>query len=391
MPERILKISFKGELHRLKLSLRDGACAREAFDVVQCTVQRGLDLHGVAASSTICRYKDEEGDLCTLTEHSLDDWMAQGAEGALRLTVDLSAGAVTRQRLEATPAPGAHPARAHGDLRRSQGSDDDDPAVISHLERLAQSADEQVRRSSVAGLRKKVLLGSHRALAALTLLTSSDDEHVRRASADAICAAAVTGNSTASAALEILAGSSDEHIRRSAAALLGHASEAAEPRPKRVRLEADSSERDVREPLARVEAQGRRAAAGDEAAVADLGQMAHGPAEAVRRRAADALAAALEAGHACAVPSVSSLASHADEHIRRGAARALARAAAAGHAPREVADALVALTSHEDEEVRRSAGTALCAGAGGPEVIESLARHSDEDIRRAAAAALCLR
>lgn len=82
--DRTLKVSLDGETRRGKLSIPAGANAMEVFSGIQAAVSALFD---VPVAQMWLGYADEEGDVCTLSEHSVSDLGFLAPEGVLRLTL----------------------------------------------------------------------------------------------------------------------------------------------------------------------------------------------------------------------------------------------------------------------------------------------------------------
>mmetsp|Transcript_155709 Transcript_155709/g.275068 ORF Transcript_155709/g.275068 Transcript_155709/m.275068 type:complete len:459 (+) Transcript_155709:89-1465(+) len=80
---QILKVEFKGELRRLRVSLPKEASAGETFQTIQEAIKNGFGWNH--DSEITLKYKDEEADLCVLVEETVEDFLAQFAKGSLRL------------------------------------------------------------------------------------------------------------------------------------------------------------------------------------------------------------------------------------------------------------------------------------------------------------------
>lgn len=86
LSERTIKVTHDGEIYRGKLSVDVGATSCQAFSAIQSTVSA---LVGISAEHLWLKYEDEEGDLCTLTDISMEDFVALNAAGVLRLSLQV--------------------------------------------------------------------------------------------------------------------------------------------------------------------------------------------------------------------------------------------------------------------------------------------------------------
>jgi len=86
---RILKVTHGDDTRRAKLEIPVDAGAKEVFLAIQTTSLTLFSLPPSTAENMTLKYLDEEGDLCTLTSGTIDDFAFSTPEGALRLTLTL--------------------------------------------------------------------------------------------------------------------------------------------------------------------------------------------------------------------------------------------------------------------------------------------------------------
>jgi len=79
----VIKVDFDGDLRRISMTLPEDASNAEIFQGIQTAVAQGFDMVEVALPALT--YHDEEADLCTLVEASVDDMMQCSKNGTLRL------------------------------------------------------------------------------------------------------------------------------------------------------------------------------------------------------------------------------------------------------------------------------------------------------------------
>ena len=87
---RVVKFTLKDDTRRVKLDLLADAESSDAFEGLQGAV---LAAFGMASSEGECvslKYRDEDGDLCTLTSGSMDDFATFAPVGVLRLFMFLN-------------------------------------------------------------------------------------------------------------------------------------------------------------------------------------------------------------------------------------------------------------------------------------------------------------
>lgn len=138
----IVKANIDGDIRRFPVTILEKATAAQTFQTLRATVARAFDLD-VSQIPTM-RYRDEEGDLCTLVEASVDDMLHFAKAGNLRLfaskvptveeeslrtvTDDVSEVAVT-QEADAQPPPVEIPVYtvATGVSEAQQATSDESP------------------------------------------------------------------------------------------------------------------------------------------------------------------------------------------------------------------------------------------------------------------------
>lgn len=107
-----LKVEFEGDLRRLRLKLPKDVSEGEKLQTIQEAIRHGFSWSEEENAGVTLKYKDEEGDLCTLVEATVEDFLAQPAVGALRLLA--SRQALTTPKRVPVPSlpeePGLEPA-----------------------------------------------------------------------------------------------------------------------------------------------------------------------------------------------------------------------------------------------------------------------------------------
>lgn len=146
LSSRTIKVSHGEETRRGKLSVPAGASPAEAFAVTRTTVAALFET-SVEIEALWLKYLDDEGDLCTLTEHSMADWSSLLPDGTLKLTLEIrgaaSHEAKSSNKSSSDPAPqdGACQATA-ADHPHVQSTDD---ALRSTIRSLLQKIPAGVR------------------------------------------------------------------------------------------------------------------------------------------------------------------------------------------------------------------------------------------------------
>jgi hypothetical protein len=138
LSSRTIKVSHNGEARRGKLIVPVGATSAEAFQAIRTTV---ATLFGTSPDSILLKYLDEEGDLCTLCEHSVADLVCLSPEGILRLTLETREPAATLQNeaSESKPIDAGHrscPLASDAVAGASASADDTDDKLRSRIRTL---------------------------------------------------------------------------------------------------------------------------------------------------------------------------------------------------------------------------------------------------------------
>merc|ERR1719498_800667 len=89
MPTRTLKVCLGDDIVRLSVELEAGSAAQATVENIHAAVVRALDLPQDAR--LVLKYADDEGDLCTLTLHTLEDLLTLVPSGAIRIQASVEA------------------------------------------------------------------------------------------------------------------------------------------------------------------------------------------------------------------------------------------------------------------------------------------------------------
>lgn len=83
----MLKVFFEGEVRRFRIASPSTEDAREWLESVRMAVHEGLGLSPslLQPCALTLKYKDEEGDLCTLADATAEDFATISGSGPLRL------------------------------------------------------------------------------------------------------------------------------------------------------------------------------------------------------------------------------------------------------------------------------------------------------------------
>lgn len=87
--DHVLKVSLGGDTRRLRSSWHASADPERVLVKIQETVRSGFGL--LPEMELIMKYKDEDGDRCSLVEPTIPDFLDSEARGTLRLTVEVLA------------------------------------------------------------------------------------------------------------------------------------------------------------------------------------------------------------------------------------------------------------------------------------------------------------
>jgi len=86
---RTAKVAFGEDTRRAQILIPDGASQEEAFQVIQEMVRSTFNLQEASSGRMTIKYADEEGDMCTLTAHTVNDLASVFPQGVVRLALAL--------------------------------------------------------------------------------------------------------------------------------------------------------------------------------------------------------------------------------------------------------------------------------------------------------------
>lgn len=128
----VLKVDFEGDLRRFRL--KAGEDEVDTWNRLLQAVRSGFELP-VDCGVTL-KYKDDEGDLCTLARGTLADCISQAAGGPLKLFASRGpAGAQQPAALEEIAAPASGPSNPHAQPRSPQQPAQEQPQQRPQRER----------------------------------------------------------------------------------------------------------------------------------------------------------------------------------------------------------------------------------------------------------------
>lgn len=99
----IIKVDFDRDVRRISMELPEGATSSQTFQAIRTAVAQGFEIDEAALPAL--KYKDEEGDLCTLVEASVDDMLEFSKGGTLRLCMSRT----SEEKVEKDGTPGPVP------------------------------------------------------------------------------------------------------------------------------------------------------------------------------------------------------------------------------------------------------------------------------------------
>jgi len=79
----IIKVDLDGDVRRISVALSEDATAIEKFQEIRAAVAQGFDMEETLLP--VLKYRDEEGDICTLVEASVEDLLELSNSGTMRL------------------------------------------------------------------------------------------------------------------------------------------------------------------------------------------------------------------------------------------------------------------------------------------------------------------
>lgn len=85
----IIKVDLDGDVRRINMALSEDAIAAQKFDEIRAAVAQGFDME--ETSLPVLKYRDEEGDMCTLVEASVEDLLELSNSGTIRLFASMPA------------------------------------------------------------------------------------------------------------------------------------------------------------------------------------------------------------------------------------------------------------------------------------------------------------
>lgn len=117
---RILKVTYEQDTRRLYTQWSSGAQASNILTCIEGTIEEsfGLPLDSAAPPVYFLKYLDDEGDLCTLVEHTLTDFLGTSIQGS-SLKIFLQKGHV--QRPQKIDFPGFEETPWSCDVEKMQG------------------------------------------------------------------------------------------------------------------------------------------------------------------------------------------------------------------------------------------------------------------------------
>lgn len=79
----LIKVDFDGDIRRISMAVSEDAPASKKFEEIRSAVAQGFDVE--ESMLPRLKYKDEEGDICSLVEASVEDLLVFSQSGTMRL------------------------------------------------------------------------------------------------------------------------------------------------------------------------------------------------------------------------------------------------------------------------------------------------------------------
>lgn len=106
-----LKVEFEGDLRRFRLRLEDEDAPASKIRAIHEAICKGFTL-GEDLPPLILKYKDEEGDACTLVEATIEDFLAQPGVKPLRLSASRPSQSASKGTIAPTVSQVSPPSAA---------------------------------------------------------------------------------------------------------------------------------------------------------------------------------------------------------------------------------------------------------------------------------------
>merc|ERR1719210_190543 len=94
MESRVVKVRFGDDIRRLMPNFLPSAGPEEILTTIRSAIQSSFGLEETTAATMVLKYTDDEGDLCTLTERTLEDLASLVPTGTLKLHMCLPSSPV---------------------------------------------------------------------------------------------------------------------------------------------------------------------------------------------------------------------------------------------------------------------------------------------------------
>lgn len=103
---RTIKVTYDGETRRGHLAITPGASPAEAFSAIEAAVGTLFEISPLPMVGYRITYPDEDGDFCTLTQHTVNDFALLAPEGIVRLTLTSASTSGKAGSIEVPLRPG---------------------------------------------------------------------------------------------------------------------------------------------------------------------------------------------------------------------------------------------------------------------------------------------
>jgi len=117
-----IEVTYNGETRQGTLNIVTEASPAEAFSNIQCSLASLFDMPLCSMSNLQIKYSDEDGDLCTLIEPTVSDFLLRAPEGILHLTITPTPASVNGLENNMDVTEGSLPAEApaHGNPKHAE-------------------------------------------------------------------------------------------------------------------------------------------------------------------------------------------------------------------------------------------------------------------------------
>jgi len=159
----VIKLDYDGDMRRISMTMSEDSDSAQKLKGIRTAVAQGFGIEESALPAL--RYKDDEGDLCTLVEASVDDLMQLCKSGTMKLFASKSG----------SPQDPATECEGAGQSKEVQAEKEESSSEQEAAEQKAMliKAEEEAKKSTMAQL--EVLLKQKEAQAIRRLIQERDE------------------------------------------------------------------------------------------------------------------------------------------------------------------------------------------------------------------------